>query len=308
MKTVAGAESVSFPETRCAICGTTGNARELYQATLSPEAFSARVFSARRLPDGIHYRIVRCTSCGLVRSDPIAPPDVLERLYAESSFSYEAEVESLTRTYGRYLSKLNEYGARKEAILEVGCGNGFFLSEAARQGYQRLVGVEPSHDAVKRAVPGVEIIRDVMRPGLFSDSSFDVVCMFQVLDHLPDPVAVLRECRSVLRPGGLLLCVNHDVGALSARILGERSPIIDIEHTYLFDRRTMGRAVAAAGFEVQRVSAAWNLYPLRYLTHLLPMPLFLAKITRRLLALTHLGGVRWWVPLGNLYTIARRPL
>ncbi len=297
-----------FRPTRCAICETSDNATEIYPASLTPEALSARIFSARRIPDGLHYRIVRCESCGLVRSDPVVSTTVMERLYSESTFDYEPEVHSLTATYGRYLSELEDFGVKKDALLEIGCGNGFFLREAARQGYRRTVGVEPSREAVAKAEDDVEIVCDVMRPSLFAESSFDAVCLFQVLDHLPDPAGVLRECRSVLRPGGLVLCLNHDVGALSARLLGRRSPIIDIEHTYLFDRKSIRRTFAAAGYDVLRVAPAVNLYSLRYLVRLLPVPHRARDLMLAALSFAHLGALSCRIPLGNLYVIARRPI
>ena len=55
--------------TRCAICGTTGGATEMFPSTITEDAFDARHFSARRLPDRVHYRMVRCDTCGLIRSD-----------------------------------------------------------------------------------------------------------------------------------------------------------------------------------------------------------------------------------------------
>ena len=66
-----------------------------------------------------------------------------------------------------------------------------------------------------------------------------MVCLFQVFDHIPDPNLLLRECRRILRPGGLVLALNHNVDALPNRILGARSPIIDVEHTYLYSPATM---------------------------------------------------------------------
>jgi SAM-dependent methyltransferase len=297
-----------FRPTQCAICGTSNNATETYPASLTPEALSAQIFSARRAPDGIHYRIVRCKTCGLLRSDPVVSATLLEQLYSESAFNYEREVHSLIRTYGRYLSELDDFGVKKDALLEIGCGNGFFLREAARQGYRRTVGVEPSKEAVAKAKGEIEIVCDIMRPTLFAESSFDAVCLFQVLDHLPDPTAVLRECRAILRPGGLVLCLNHDVGALSARLLGRRSPIIDIEHTYLFDRKSIRRIFAAAGYDVLRVSRALNLYSLRYLVGLLPVPHRARSLMLAALSFADVGALRCRVPLGNLYVIARRPI
>src|SRR5260221_2621171 len=117
MNSKAAGTAISLWATRCAICGTEGNAAELYPANFDFEALNPTVFSARRLPDRIHYRLVKCRACGLVRSDPIASPELLAQLYAQSAFSYGDEVADLRFTYGRYFAELERYGARKEALL-----------------------------------------------------------------------------------------------------------------------------------------------------------------------------------------------
>lgn len=293
--------------TRCAICGTEGNAAELYPATVARAALDATIFSARRPPDDIHWRMVRCLACGLVRADPVLPADQLARFYAESVFD-EQEVPAVRFTYRRALAELDAHGARRSALLEIGAGSGFALEEARALGYRRTVGVEPSAQAAARAAvkPGIEMVNDVMRAGLFAAESFDVVCLFQTLDHLPDPAAVLDEAWRVLRPGGLILAFNHDVGSLSARIMGERSPIIDVEHTYLFDASTMRRLFASRGFDVLAVGPARNLVSLRYLVHLLPLRGRMRRAARTLVGASRLGGARLWLPLGNLRIIGRR--
>ncbi len=295
--------------TRCAICGSEDGATERWAATFDPEAFNARVFSARRLPDRVRYRMVTCNTCGLVRSDPVASEELLATLYASSSFDYGSELESIEATYGRALSRLEAVSQRREALLEIGCGNGFFLQQARRRGWMVVRGVEPSADAVAKAPPELDgaIVRDVMRGGLFSHESFDAVCLFQVLDHIPHPVELLEECLAVLRPGGWILALNHDVSAWSARVLGERSPIVDIEHTYLYSPATMRGVFAKAGFAQAQVHRVCNTYSLAYLTQLLPLP---AGVKSRLLAGLSAGPAgrfRVTVPLGNLCLIARRP-
>ena len=304
--TAALMRRVPLVATRCAICGIEGGADEVYPANVDADTLDDVIFSARRPPDGIHFRMVRCRTCGLIRSDPIVPADHLARLYAESHFD-ESEVTNLRRTYGRVLDELDRHGARKDALLEIGSGTGFFLEEARTRGYRRTVGVEPSLEAAAEADrrTGVETVRDVMRPGLFPAGSFDVICIFQTLDHLPDPADVLDECRRVLRPAGLVLAFNHDTSALSARLLGERSPIVDVEHTYLYDPRTMRRLFESRGFEVLAVGPVRNLNSIRYLLHLTPLPGPLKALARTVLA--PVAGARLWVPLGNLRLIARRP-
>src|SRR3989442_339487 len=238
----------------CPICHTHDNARELYPAKLTHAAFNPETFSARRLPDRVHYRVVRCNSCGLVRTDTVAKPATQAELYRKSTFDYGAQVENLRITYGRYLAKLPKPGA----LLEIGCGNGFMLQEALEQGYTSVTGVEPSADAVARADPSIrgKIVCDIMRPGLFAPNSFDAIAMFQTFDHIPDPNALLDECISVLKPGGVLLCVHHNVEAASAKLLGERSPIIDVEHPFLYSPPTMTRIASDHGFPVVEVFRA----------------------------------------------------
>jgi SAM-dependent methyltransferase len=192
--------------------------------------------------------------------------------------------------------------------MEVGCGSGFMLEEAQALGYETVRGVEPSRQAIAAASPSVRdrIVQGIMMPGLFEAGEFDTVCMFQVFDHLPEPGAVLDQVRDVLSPGGVLLCFNHNVASLSSRLLGERSPIVDIEHCYLYSLDTMKRMMDRHGFDVVESGAATNTLSLRHLLHLVPGP---ASLKRGLLAAagtTRAGRLPLRIPLGNLYAIGRR--
>ncbi len=301
--------SIVLHPTRCAICQTEDNATELYPANFDQETFNAAVFSARRLPDGIHYRLVRCNRCGLVRSDPVADAEVLTALYTRSVVTYEDEIPDLKFTYGRYLSRTEHYFTSKGALLEVGGGSGFFLEQALAQGYKDVWGVEPSEAAVHNALPQLRshLICDMMRPGLFEANRFDVVCLFQVFDHIAQPGEILDECYRVLKPGGVVLCLNHNIEALSARLMGERSPIIDIEHTYLYSKSTLSRLIETHQFRVLEVGSVFNRYALRYLVRLVPLPMALKKGLISMLNNSPLGAVRLSVALGNLYLIGQKP-
>src|SRR5258708_13795674 len=97
--TEPGLHGIQLSPTPCAICGTLGNAVELYPPTFDESSFTDSVFSARRLPDSIHYRLVRCRKCGLVPSDPPADQASLSQLYVRISFPYLPRVPDLRRTY-----------------------------------------------------------------------------------------------------------------------------------------------------------------------------------------------------------------
>jgi SAM-dependent methyltransferase len=301
-------ERLGLRPTSCAVCATLENADELYPATLTPDAFTASVFSARRLPDRVHYRVVRCRSCELVRSDPVLGPEGLARLYRASTFEYGDELDGLRATYGKALGRLAELVPQRAGLLDIGTGSGFVLELAHDSGWDGVRGVEPSEDAIAKARPDIRprITADMMRPGLFEHGSFDAVTMFQVLDHMADPVGLLDECRRVLKPGGVALAFNHNVSAWSARLLGESSPIIDVEHTYLYSPATLRRLFDRCGFEVLSVTPVRNTYSIRYLAHLLPLP---ASQKRSLLSLLRRSGIgrrEATVPLGNLCLTARR--
>jgi SAM-dependent methyltransferase len=309
MMSAAVDDELPTKPTACAICATTGNARELYPATFGAESLTGGFFSARRVPDGTHHRIVVCNICGLLRSDPVIDASVLADLYAESTFDYSGEVEAITLTYERYLAKLERLAPGRRGLLEIGCGNGFFLNRALARGWSDVRGVEPSSDAIAKASAdvGPAIVCDMMRPGIFEPESFDVICLFQVLDHIPEPRAVLETARDLLRPGGHILALNHNAGSLSARLLRESSPIIDIEHTYLYDHSTMRRLFEQCGFRVSSITGVRNTYSLAYLAQLLPLPSSAKSSLLKRLRRSRVGKIRLTVPLGNLCLIAERP-
>jgi SAM-dependent methyltransferase len=301
---------IQLHSTTCAICGDGQASVEVYPANFSPQDLNPEIFSARRIPDKIHYRIVRCRTCGLVRSDPVIDPVTLADLYSKSSQNYDREVINLMDSYSRYLHHAVQIlpGLAQGRLLEIGCGSGFFLEKALEGDFEHVLGVEPSHSAVEKASPQIKpnIICDMLRPGLLQPEQVDMICMFQVFDHVAAPGEFLNECRQALKSGGGILCLNHDVRAFTNRLMGERSPIIDIEHTYLYDQDTIRRIFSDHGFQVVEVGAATNTLSLRYLLQLFPFP---AGLKQSLLALFKgpgIGDLKLNIQLGNLYLVARK--
>ena len=291
-------------ETRCPFCGS-ADGPILYRARLYPDSFTEHSFSARRTRRREHYRIVRCATCSLVRSNPILDENRMNALYQASKFIFPEEERYAAETYASLFARLTggQAGA-VESLLEIGCSTGFFLERALDLGVKEVVGFEPSRDCVARARQPVRdrIIRDVYRPELLAGRTFDAVCSFHVFDHLRDPKAVLASAVEHLNPGGCAVLVCHDVEGWTARLLGDFSPIFDVEHVCLFSRKTMAMLLESAGLEAIEVGPLSNRYPLGYWLRLLPaagalagwLPKFLARIPIALKA-------------GNLYGFGRRP-
>ena len=288
----------------CAVCASS-DYRVRYRERVPP--MESLDFSARRNPQKYHARMVGCRHCGLIYSNPYFDEAVLRLLYRDAAYIDEQQLENMGTDYLREFSRAAGTLDHSARILEIGCANGFFLEKLYRAGYQNLRGVEPGKDAVSKAPPLIRdrIINDFFQPTLFAPESFDVVCCFQIFDHLPDPGRFLRDVRSLLRPGGLLMAINHNIRALITRILGERSPMYDIEHIYLFDKSTIRQLFLANGFEVTRVSGLSNSYTLAYALKMFPLPDRLKTVIVQMLKGV-LADVSLRIPAGNMVTVGRK--
>lgn len=292
----------------CAICAGQGEYKVLYQERFNLQDLNEDTYSARRSPDTNHYKVVRCKKCGLVFSTPILDTEEIEKLYRRSKFTYQSITDGLKKTYGFYLKKLENLVPGKENLLEIGCGNGFFLEKALEMGYKNVYGIEPSSEAVKSSPPGIakNIINDVFGPGYYKESFFDVICMFQTLDHIIDPNEFIKQCRFYLKDGGIILCITHNIDALTSKLLGEKCPMIDIEHIYLFNRKTLRKIFIKHDFDVVNVFDVVNSFPLRYYIQLLPLPKGIKSAGNGLLTKLKMSNITLTMRLGNIGIIARK--
>ncbi len=259
--------------TTCTICNH-DRARQIYRANFDLSKINENIFSARRSPDRIHYRMVRCQTCGLLYSNPIFSPEEIELLYKKSDATYLEHVKNLNETYGHYLALLDTRVDIKDKLLEIGCGPGFFLTCAKSMGYKEVWGVEPSQKSIELAPQSIQpfILPTLFRPNLFPPQTFDLICSFQTLDHVTDPNETLQEMYRILKPSGFIFIIIHDSKAPQARILGRYSPIIDIAHIYLFDKITLKKIAEKNKFTVDKVFDVINIHSFAYWLHLFPAP------------------------------------
>ncbi|MCX5698501.1 MAG: class I SAM-dependent methyltransferase [Candidatus Omnitrophica bacterium] len=195
-------------------------------------------------------------------------------MYKHSKFNYSDQADNLTVTYLDALGMILRYLPKDAKILEIGCGNGFMLKALLDRGYNNLYGIEPSQDAILKADDRIKdrIIVDVLRKGLYKSESFDLIFFFQTFDHIQYPMDFLSICYNLLSLGGNILAMNHDIKSFSARVLGEKSPIIDIEHMYLYSKETINKVFVKAGFRPFKIYSPKSTISFRHLIWLLPIP------------------------------------
>jgi SAM-dependent methyltransferase len=258
----------------------------------------------------MHSRMVECNLCGMLYANPVLRQEDLAEAYKEASFDSGVESRLAAVTYRALLEPhLNALPSRTSA-LDIGAGDGTFVEELLALGFTNVVGVEPSEAPIEAAKPA---IRGYLKCGVFDADQFtagslDLITCFQVIEHVWDPAKITSDALALLKPGGLFFIVAHDRRAFSARVMGTKSPIFDIEHLQLFDKPTGAALLRNAGFDSIKVSSVRNKYPVDYWIKLFPLPMTLKSGVRGLAATSGIGKLLLPLPAGNLAVIGRKPI
>lgn len=251
----------------CNLCGA-DDARERFPATLSPgdNPLQVDAFRCTYAGYGQHFRVVTCRRCGLTYADPrLTPEETLVAYRAVEDPLYVQEQDGRSLTFTRHIADLERLRAPPGRVLDVGAYSGVFVEVAKSRGWDS-VGLEPSRWAVEQARrKGLSIIEGTLATSSLPTESFDVVTMWDVIEHMCDPLAELRISNTLLRPGGLVVIHTMDIDSLFARVMGKRWPWLMEMHIFFFSQRTLADLVRKAGFRVISSRARGRYLRLGYL-------------------------------------------
>jgi SAM-dependent methyltransferase len=244
-------------------------------------------------------QVVECTSCSLVYVNPRPASELTLSSYSDAVdpvfvSQNRDRIVTFRKTLSKVLHKLGETDGKERRLLDIGCAGGAFPVAARDLGFDP-VGVEPSRWLADygRRTYGLDIRNGILKEGMFPRDSFDVVTLWDVIEHVPDPHQLLTLVNSLLKPGGLLLVNYPDVGSIAARFLGSRWPFWLSVHLLYYTRGTMARQLKQAGFSVQWQQSCSPSLALGY-------------VLQR--ATPYLGPAGWFIPAVNALGISNMPV
>lgn len=216
-----------------------------------------------RFRDG-PFRVVECGRCGLVYVNPRLSSERLREMYQEEywssdrarEFGYTEYLEDASlylRTYRLRSRVISRYKPQPGRVLDIGCAAGFFVSVMAEMGWD-TTGIEISAPMVNYATETLRL-PDIRRGDMLSaeidPASYDVITLWDVIEHLEDPRVHLQRAHEALKDDGILVLETQNVASGFARLLGRRwQHYKHEEHLYHFDPDSLTRLLADTGWEV----------------------------------------------------------
>lgn len=199
---------------------------------------------------GIHGPIKECRDCHMIYvDDPITQHEITSFYETLNDPLYLMEQKAREKTFNAYLSKLIKFIPSKGKLLDVGTNTGLFVKLANDRGFKG-VGLEPNKEAAQYAKEtyGLKLVSAPFEGNTFAKESFDVVTMWDVIEHFVDPVSELKKVYNVLKPGGVYAFSTVDPSSFVARFWGTKWAWYMEMHRVFMDRPTMEAYLKKVGF------------------------------------------------------------
>jgi 2-polyprenyl-3-methyl-5-hydroxy-6-metoxy-1,4-benzoquinol methylase len=238
---------------------------------------------------GATLALRRCRECSFIFAEGGDLSQLLGLYEKLSDPGYEGSQDSRELQMHWLIDRALAARPGAKTLLDIGAASGLLVKLAREQGLEAQ-GIEPSHELVAAAARlyGVELIQGSVPHERLLGSRFDVIFLADVIEHVPDPVGLLRDARLLLAADGVLVVATPDVGSLVRRLLGKRWWHFRLAHVGYFDAASLGEACNRAGLAVtSRYRAKW-FFRVSYLAErvLRYLPL---RAAERLLRTTTLG-------------------
>lgn len=309
---MARAKEELFEEVPCNICSSKdftlvfegklsdGEGGKIEAIAKSEYKSSSRVVSSDR--------IVMCSSCGLKYVSPRLNPRIILRGYSEGTDEvFVSQSRGRELTFNKSMKLIEKY-SKKGRILDIGTAGGSFLHVAKLRGWD-VAGVEPNKWLCQwgKKNYGIDIKQGDIFSNRFKEKSFDVVTLWDVLEHVSDPSKVLLECNRILKDGGLLVINYPDIDSLVSKVMGKRWVFLLRVHIFYFTPKTITKILKKNGFGVLMMKKHFQTLGLGYImTRAEEYLKFIVSPFKKLVSILGIGEVQVPYWMGQTLVIARK--
>ncbi|MQA30321.1 MAG: methyltransferase domain-containing protein [Luteitalea sp.] len=292
----------------CNLCGA-DDSETLYDAR-EPDTVRDMVRTFRASGDDLLIDpLVCCRRCGLQYVNPRPrASDIVHAYSTGDDPTYVSQVASRERTFAGAVAHIEKLLPGTGRLFDIGTAAGAFLAAARARGWE-VDGCEPNRwtAAWGSTRYGVPIRQGEIFDHDLPASAFDVVTLWDVIEHTPDPSRVIDRVRGLVKPGGLLIVNYPDIGSSIARALGRKWPFLSSVHLYYFTRQTMRRLLERHGFEIVEMRPHIQRLELDYLLSrgvmVSPRVSRWSRLVARLFGLANRQTPYW---IGQTFVAARR--
>jgi 2-polyprenyl-3-methyl-5-hydroxy-6-metoxy-1,4-benzoquinol methylase len=239
---------MNMVEVRCNLCGS-DNYRVIYRPSITDTPPSVEDYTSTINRYGCFHRIVSCRSCGFIYMNPRDAR--VKELYGEvKDDAYISSWDERAGTFREHLKILQRYALKGGNLLDIGCYAGIFPDEAVKDGYE-VTAIEPSIWASEYAArkTKAKILCGSWDEVSLPQDHFDIVTMWDVIEHLEDPSSCLGHIHKLLKTGGIVAVTTHDIKGIFARLAGGRYPWLMRFHLYHFEPKTLRAMLLKNGLE-----------------------------------------------------------
>lgn len=256
-------------------------------------------------------QLVRCKGCELLYLNPRPRNEIILASYSTAVdpvfFSQNPmRISTFRRAFERTAKRTGIALGPNTRVLDIGCAGGAFPKAAHDLGCE-VVGIEPSQWLcdTARSTYGLDIRCGVLSDFTFDDASFDVVTLWDVVEHLFDPIEVLEQIRRIVKPSGHLVVNYPDIGSVVARLLGRRWPFLLSVHLTYFTRRTVTKLLQKTGFDVLEIRPFFQTLTAAYVARRAKAYVPAFGHVEAVLQRVGLGNVPFTYNLGQCLVVAR---
>jgi len=226
------------------------------------------------------FAMMQCKNCGLMFIEPVLSEEEQKKVYSQQyvknrtlkGFCNHGDLvgDFRRKTAQLQITKIEGYGPAGK-ILDVGCGEGYFLDVCRKRGW-KVNGVEISEFAAQETEEkiGKRVFTGSLREAGFEENYFDVITFFDVIEHFSDPVRELAEALRILKKGGLICIQTPNAGGIAAGIMGQRwFQIKPREHLFYFSKKSLRKLLEKLNFNVSCVKSVGAVLTIEYVASVL---------------------------------------